>query len=211
LFRHPGCSCRKGFGGDNCQYREEKANTPKVAGILGGLLAGASIAAIIIALRKQRRRAQTKSFGTKTLPPTLDIIRSLGHDREAEYTDVAMVVSDKSSSTHSTYKNYVLDDNIVIRKTYWPSPTYDGPNSIQVYKDVTNDEEIRFSRKTYWPNDVHNDASNPIHIFDDISVRSDVDDSINITNCDDETENDDSIGISSYDLDSQYKPRGRMV
>jgi hypothetical protein len=179
---------------------------------LGGLLITASIVAVIVAIRRQRRRAQAKSFGTKSLPPTLDIIRSLGHDREAEYTDVAMVVSDKSSSTHSTYKNYVLDDNIVIRKSYWPTPSYNGPNSIQIYNDVANDEEIRFSRKTYWPNDAHNDASNPIHIFDDISVRSDVDDSINITNCDDDDdENDDSIGISSYDQDSHYKPRGRMT
>lgn len=183
-----------------------------MAGSLGGLFAAFSVVVIVwLLLRYRRRRALTNAYGKKSLPPTLDIIRSLGHDREAEYTDVAMVVADKSS-TANAYNNYTMDNNIVIRKTYWPSASYDGPNAIQVYKDAVEDEEIRFSRKTYWPNDSHNDASNPIHIFDDISVRSDIEDSINITNCtEDDDDNDDSIGISSYDQDSRYKSRGRII
>jgi hypothetical protein len=186
-----------------------------VAGAFGGLFAAFSVIVIVWFLLRYRRRrtASSNMYSKHTLPPTLDIIRSLGHDREAEYTDVAMVVADKSS-TANIYNNYTMDNNVVIRKTYWPtgSASYDGLNAIQVYKDQMDDEEIRFSRKTYWPNDAHNDASNPIHIFDDISVRSDLEDSINITNCtEDDDDNDDSIGISSYDQDSRYKTRGRIL
>jgi hypothetical protein len=184
--------------------------------VLSGFFVTSVLVAIVLLIRKHRRRTRAQSYGVKTLPPTLDIIRSLGHDREAEYTDVAIVVSDKSS-TANAYNNYAMDDNIMIRKTYWPTTIYDGgsSNAIQAYKNVMDDDEIRFSRKTYWPNDSHNDASNPIHIFDDISVRSDVEDSVNITACDDDDddyENDHSIGISSTtDQDSRYKPRGRLL
>ena len=211
-IRHPGCSCPHGFAGENCQYHVGKDKTKKVGGAMGGLLASVLIVAIAwLLVRYRRRRELTNAYGKNSLPPTLDIIRSLGHDREAEYTDVAMVVADKSS-TANVYNNYAMENNIVVRKTYWPTASYDGLNSIQVYKGAADDEEIRFSRKTYWPNDIHNDASNPIHVFDDISVRSDIDDSINITNfTEDDDDNDDSIGISSYDQDSRYKSRGTII
>ena len=210
---HPGCACPEGYGGVNCQYHITENKSSKVAGAIGGFFAAACVLAIVwLFLRYRSRRESANSYGKRSLPPTLDIIRSLGHDREAEYTDVAMVVADKSS-TANVYNNYAMDNNIVVRKTYWPSASYDGPNAIQLYKDVAEDEEIRFSRKTYWPNDSHNDASNPIHIFDDISVRSDIEDSINITNfTEDDDDNDFSIGVSSCDdKDSRYKSRGKII
>jgi hypothetical protein len=166
------------------------------------------IIVVAVLLRVQRRRTLAKSYtyAAQGLPPTLDIIRSLGHDREAEYTDGTMVVSQSPTTAASSYNFQVADDSIVMRKSYWPTTVYDAANPIQIYKDAIDDEEIRFSRKTYWPNDSHNDATNPIHVFDDISVRSDVEDSINITSFGDDDDND-STGIDSEEIDGQYTPR----
>lgn len=204
-FRHPGCSCPRGFEGENCQYTSDKSSRT-VAAVLGSFAVAACIAAIYLIMR---RRARTKSYrySAHTLPPTLDIIRSLGHDREAEYTDGTMVTMEKPTNAAAAYNYGMSDDNMVIRKSYWPGAVYDASRPIQVYKDV-DDDEIRFSRKTYWPNDAHNDAANPIHVFDDITVHSDVEDSMNITNCDDE--DDDSNDLSS-EPSSHYKQGGRII
>jgi hypothetical protein len=162
---------------------------------------------VIILLRRRRSRNKSFLYSAHTLPPTLDIIRSLGHDREAEYTDGTMVTVDKPISAAAAYNYGMSDDSMIIRKSYWPSSVYDASRAIQLYKDV-DDDEIGFSRKTYWPNDSHNDATNPIHVFDDISVHSDVEDSLNITSCDDD---DDSNDLSSEEPSSHYKHRSRII
>lgn len=162
---------------------------------------------MILLLRRRRSRNKSYLYSAHTLPPTLDIIRSLGHDREAEYTDGTMVTVDKPTSAAAAYNYGMSDDSMIIRKSYWPSSVYDASRAVQLYKDV-DDDEIRFSRKTYWPNDSHNDATNPIHVFDDISVHSDVEDSLNITSCEDD---DDSNDLSSEEPGSHYKHRSRII
>jgi hypothetical protein len=206
IIRHPGCSCPRGFEGENCQYTDDNKQQ-KVAAVLGSLAVAASIGVVVLLLRRRRARNKSYKYGVHTLPPTLDIIRSLGHDREAEYTDGAMVTVEKPTNAAAAYNYGMSDDSIVIRRSYWPDAVYDASRPIQVYKDV-DDDEIRFSRKTYWPNDSHNDATNPIHVFDDISVHSDVEDSMNITNCDDD---DDSNDLSSEEPGSHYKHRSRII
>lgn len=113
------------------------------------------------------------------MPPTLDIIHSLGHDREAEFTESSHSEQPTGMSKYGQSTSFYVDDTddmVVPRKKYWPRgirSKVSTSSPVQIFNDVDLDDgEDRFSRKTYWPNDVRNDATNPIHVFDDISVRS---------------------------------------
>lgn len=155
----------------------ESKTGPNTVAIVAGILVGASIFSLCALLFLKRRRSKTQMYANveSPLPPTLDIIRSLGHDREAEFTAVpsnAMVLSSKSRSTSVSVQN--TEDLVIMRRTYWPnSGVYDASKPSNIFNDVDLDEQVvRSTRRVYWPNDARHDATNPIHVFDDISVRS---------------------------------------
>jgi hypothetical protein len=187
--RHPGCDCPRGFEGENCQYVATSQDSPNIVAVVAAIIAVSSILAVGALLEIKRRRGKTVLYDNvaSPLPPTLDIIRSLGHDREAEYTEgptnSTMVSLPLRMSRFTAVPVQNTEDLVIMRKTYWPNrskrPTAvagvinDASNPIHIFNDVELDEEeIRSSRRAYWPNDAHHDATNPIHVFEDISVRS---------------------------------------
>jgi hypothetical protein len=125
-------------------------------------IAAASLVFVCVAFTaRRRRRANIYKNVLSPMPPTIDLIaKSLG-------TDVRM----------SDYRDALEDGRAAVmrRSSGWPTGTRANP--INVHHDVhvvdfLDENEVRASRKDCWPNAVHNDAANPIQIFDDISQRS---------------------------------------
>lgn len=145
-----------------------------MAGIIAGIIVVAIVVSVGVLLLIRRKRSQLKLYDhvEPALPSTLDIIRALGHDREAEYTDGASVGgSIRSRSTSVSVR--CTEDMVVIRKPYWTDASYDASHPFPTFDDAPLDVgEMQSARRTYWPNDARNDAANPIHVFEDISVRS---------------------------------------
>lgn len=159
---------------------------PDLVVVMAAILAVASVLSAGLLLKIRRRRSQIKLYDQvepSALPPTLDIIRSLGHDREAEFTEGSLQNS-KAYKRSTTVSVQSTEDLVMMRKSYWPA-VKDGcaSNPIHIFNDVELDDEvIRPPRKTYWPNDAQFDASNPSYVFDDISVRSEALDSSSRSN-----------------------------
>lgn len=181
--RHPGCNCRGGFDGPNCQYAVNVESNYALT-VLAALLA--TVAVVAVAAYFTMRRKSGFKIIDNSMPPTLDLIaRSLGTDvRMAEFTEGPVLNPTEPRTPpqkHSSHSNSVAvhspEDLYPVRKTIWPRHArYKVPSSpVPVFDDEMDDdeEEIQFSRKKYWPNDSNNDASNPISVFDDISVNSD--------------------------------------
>jgi hypothetical protein len=73
--------------------------------------------------------------------------------------------------------NVDLDDEAIQHSTMPRTST--SIASMREEEDEEEEEEVDYTeysiedeRRKYWPNDSHNDASNPIQVFDDVSVDS---------------------------------------
>jgi hypothetical protein len=178
--RHPGCDCPKEFEGKNCQFPAEYGNHgPNVAAVVSSIFAVAGVALAGLYIKKRRKSVKYDHVQpTSKLPPTLDIIHSLRHDKDDEFEEGSRAPKPKGISPYTRSTSVLVEDNqgaTLTRKKFWSrgNANRGDENPIHIFNDVDLDEdEIRSSRKTYWPNDACNDATNPIHVFDDISIRS---------------------------------------
>jgi len=76
---------------------------------------------------------------------------------------------EQSSRSRSASANQ--EDVVYMRRSEWPNARPE--TAITIFNDIPlspmSQEAIINARQKEWPNDAHNDASNPIQIFDDIS------------------------------------------
>jgi hypothetical protein len=73
--------------------------------------------------------------------------------------------------------NVDLDDDATIQHSTMPRTSTSIASMRE--EDEEEDEDVDYTeysiedeRRKYWPNDSHNDATNPIQVFDDVSVDS---------------------------------------
>lgn len=197
-LRHKGCECPFGYKGDNCQYLTD-GRLNRFVVTTAGLFALISIFALAAILLIKRRRKRQDYIISKHMgnPPTIDLIaQSLGTDlRMAEYQVAAVTPSgDRSSfiagrhplqrplrkpawAQRVAIRN--AEDIVDLPRRAYYRESASSPESAVMLSDVeledTSDHRRSHERKHYWPNDAHNDASNPIQIFDDISTSGDSD------------------------------------
>lgn len=183
LYRHPGCNCPDGFGGENCQFEQQSRDGFGGAGIAAVLIVGCSLLGTVLLLRIRRRqkiRAYYEHMASKAgVPPSLDLMaRAMQVDDDMEYGDSssASFAVPPSRQPHerpprSRSPSANQEDLVYMRRSEWPNGRPETANSI--FNDIPlspmSQEAIINSRQKEWPNDAHNDASNPIQIFDDIS------------------------------------------
>jgi len=179
-IRHPGCYCPKGFGGPNCQFEDANGDGIGTAGIVAILLVGGSMAGTYFLLRIRRRQKMRAFYENMAkqagVPPSLDLMaRAMEVDMEygeSSNSSFAVPPSQKECPV-SPASNFSKEDLIYMRKSEWPNGRPDAHTPVSIFNDIPlspmSQEAIINSRKAEWPNDYHNDASNPIKIFDDIS------------------------------------------
>ena len=179
--RHPGCDCPEGFAGENCQFVEEVDNAANTALIVGIVIVVSSILVVFFLLRIRRRQRMTKLYENMAkaqgVPPSLDLMaRSLQIDME--YGESGEISFEPAPSTPDQRSRSTVskEDLVYMRRSEWPNGQTDSTDASSVFKDIPvspmSQTAIINSRKQEWPNDAHNDASNPIQIFDDISVST---------------------------------------
>jgi len=111
------------------------------------------------------------------VPPSLDLMaRSLQIDMEYGESGGTSFVKAPSTPDQRSRSTVSKEDLVYMRRSEWPNAQTDSTDESSVFKDIPvspmSQAAIINSRKQEWPNDAHNDASNPIQIFDDISVST---------------------------------------
>lgn len=179
--RHPGCDCPKGFQGENCQYVIKKDKGLGGAGVAAVLIVAMSLLSVFFLLRVRRRQRMSKLYDSmardSSLPPSLDLMqRSLQVDMEYGEPGSDSSFARRTDTPPRARPSIQREELLHMRKSEWPNgrPDSNLPNSI--FNDIPlspmGQAAIITSRKKEWPNGSHNDATNPIHIFDDISVST---------------------------------------
>ena len=170
-----------------------------IAGLFALISFGAMGALVFIKRHRKRQKYIIGKHMGRGAPPTIDLIaQSLGTDmRMAEYQVAAVDPNGKQRSSFIAGRHQLQRP---LRKPAWAQRVairnaedmVDLPRRAYTRVDAANKTESTFTlsdveleetsdhhrsdqRKQYWPNDNENDASNPIQIFDDISVSGDSD------------------------------------